>query len=127
MPMTGSGYRESIEIDIRSLGGVTVVALTGDLDTKTSRAVRSEVLPLAEPGDKIIIDLSEVAYMSSAGLRFLLSLYRHSSNQSGTLILVGISEEIRDTMEVTGFLDFFTACNTVEEAMKEIGEIGAAP
>lgn len=127
MPTSRSEPRQSITVDIRSSGDVTVVVLIGDLDTNTSRIVRPRVLPLAEPGSRMVIDLSQVAYMSSAGLRFLLSLYRHSANQDGKLVLVGISGEIHDTMEVTGFLDFFTACSTLEDALQELGEeLGAA-
>ena len=121
MSSSGSDCRERIEIDVRSVEGVTLVVLTGDLDANTSRPVRARVLPLVDPGGKIIIDLSRLAYMSSAGLRVLLSLYRHTSNQDGKLVLVGISNEIRDTMEVTGFMDFFTACPTVQDAMHVLG------
>ncbi len=121
MSSSSSSTADSIEIDIRSRGGVTVVALTGDLDTSTSRAVRTDVLPRVEPDGKMIMDLSAVSYMSSAGLRFLLSLYRHTANHNGNLALVGVSPEIRDTMEVTGFLDFFVVCPSMQDAMSAVG------
>jgi anti-sigma B factor antagonist len=59
--------------------------------------------------------------MSSAGLRTLLVLQRKAAEktieeQNIQIILVGLSEEIRDTMAITGFLDFFTVCETIDEA-----------
>ena len=50
--------------------------------------------------------MSGVEYMSSAGLRMLLSMYRQISRQNGGIVLVGLAEEIKDTMSVTGFLNF---------------------
>jgi anti-sigma B factor antagonist len=64
--------------------------------------------------------MTEVPYMSSAGLRTLLSTYRQVTAKNGKLILVGLSEEIQDTMTVTGFLNFFKTSETVEEAVKAL-------
>jgi anti-sigma B factor antagonist len=61
--------------------------------------------------------MSKVPYMSSAGLRTLLSLYRQTTKEEGKLVLVGLSEELVDTMSVTGFLDFFIAKTTQEEGL----------
>ncbi|MCG8423281.1 MAG: STAS domain-containing protein [Proteobacteria bacterium] len=123
MPTSRITNPENVEIEIQSVDGVTIVVLTGELDTNKSRAVQANVLPLVAARGKMIIDLSRVSYMSSAGLRFLLSLYRHTSNQDGVLILVGLADEIRETMEVTGFLDFFTACATMQDAMEKVGAV----
>lgn len=64
----------------------------------------------------MILNMTQVAYLSSAGLRVLLSVYRQVSVQEGSVILVGLIEEIKDTMSVTGFLDFFTTTDTLAEA-----------
>jgi anti-sigma B factor antagonist len=58
--------------------------------------------------------------MSSSGLRMLLVTYRMITGKSGMVILVGLSEEIRDTMSLTGFLDFFTYLPTLDDALKAI-------
>lgn len=102
--------------------GVTVVALRGDLDTTSSRRVQEALLPLVERGGRLVLELSAVPYMSSAGLRLLLSLYRRVSSLTGRLVLVGVAPDILDTMDVTGFLEFFTACDTLEEALAALGD-----
>ncbi len=97
-----------------------MVELAGDVDANTAPKVQEKVLPLAQPDSKILLDLSHVPYMSSAGLRMLLSLDRRASAQEGQLVLVVLSEDIQDTMSVTGFLDFFTTCETLESGLEAL-------
>ena len=97
-----------MEICIKSAGQVTVVEMTGDIDGKTVMKAQEPLAALVGPGSKILLDMSGVDYMSSAGLRMLLSLHRQVSAHNGMIALAGLSEELRDTMEVTGFLRFFT-------------------
>jgi anti-sigma B factor antagonist len=103
-----------MDINIKTLEQVTVVELAGDIDATTASTVQEKVLPLAQAESKILLDMTKVPYMSSAGLRMLLSLYRQVSAQDGKIVLVGLSEEIEDTMSVTGFLDFFTTCESLD-------------
>lgn len=93
---------------------VSIVELIGEVDGSTAPTVQLHILPLAKPGNRILLDLTQVPYMSSAGLRMLLSVHRQIASQTGQVILVGLSDEIRDTMAITGFLDFFTTCNTLD-------------
>lgn len=106
-----------MDVSVRKVAQISVVQLQGDIDASTALGVQERVLPLAEPGSEILLDMTQVAYMSSAGLRMLLSLYRQVSAKDGKLVLVGVAEEIKDTMEVTGFLEFFTTCDTVDSGM----------
>ena len=79
-----------------------------------------KVLPLAQPESKILLDMSQVSYTSSAGLRVLLSLFKEVKKNDGKLVLVGVSEEIQDTMSVTGFADFFVFCDRVDNGIKAL-------
>lgn len=108
------------EIGLNTLQTVTAIEMAGDVDANTASLVQEQVLPLAQPGSKILLDMTKVPYMSSAGLRMLLSLYRQVTSQDGRIVLVGLSEEIRDTMHVTGFLDFFTSCETVDSGLEAL-------
>ncbi|MEG4580083.1 STAS domain-containing protein [Microcoleus sp. MON1_C5] len=106
-----------MDIAISKTAEITVVKLEGDVDASTALEVQEKVLTLAEPGSKILLDMTLVPYMSSAGLRMLLSLYRQVSAKEGKLVLVGVAEEIKDTMDVTGFLSFFTTCDTLDSGI----------
>jgi len=55
--------------------------------------------------------------MSSAGLRMLLAMYRQVKSSDAHVVLAGLSEEIEDTMSMTGFLRFFTTSETVEAGL----------
>ena len=107
-------------VDVKSLKGVTVVSLDGEVDGKTAPEVQEKILPLLEPGSKVLLDMSKVTYMSSAGLRMLLSVYRQVTAKKGSVVLAGVAEEIRDTMSVTGFLKFFLIHGSVEEGVKAL-------
>lgn len=108
------------QIAVNKIPEVTVVELVGDIDTNTAPSVQAQILPLAQAGIRMILEMAQVRYMSSAGLRVLLSLYRQVSAKGGQIILVGLSEEIRDTMSITGFLDFFKTSNTLDEALETL-------
>jgi anti-sigma B factor antagonist len=107
-----------MEIQIKTIQSVTIAQLSGDIDANTASQVQQEVLPLAKPGSKILLDMTRVEYMSSAGLRMLLSLYRRVAASKGQLMLVGLAEEIRKTMSLTGFLEFFPTRDTLESGLR---------
>lgn len=111
-----------MEINLKKLQEIQVVELIGDVDASTAPEVQQEILPLAQPHSKLLLDMSQVPYMSSAGLRVLLSLYRQATAQDGKLVLVGLSEDLQDTMSVTGFLDFFATGETLEAGLAELKE-----
>ncbi len=104
-------------VNIRTVDKVTVVELAGDVDASTAPVVQAEILPLAQPDGNLILDMTHVAYMSSAGLRMLLSTYRQIAAMKGRVILVGLSEEIEDTMSATGFLGFFMTGRTLDDGL----------
>lgn len=103
-------------LDTQAPTPVTLITLVGDIDGNTAPGVQADVLAAAAPDSKMILDMTGVPYMSSAGLRVLLAVYRQMTAQNSQVVLVGLAEEIRDTMEVTGFLDFFTVTATLDEA-----------
>lgn len=109
-----------MDVHIKNIGDITVVALSGELDGKTAPIAQNEVLPLALPGCKLLVDMSEVPYMSSAGLRMMLLIYRQVSANNGESVLVGLSEELKDTMEVTGFLDYFEVRDSYEDGLEAL-------
>jgi anti-sigma B factor antagonist len=107
-----------MDITHKTVDQVTVVEIAGDLDGKTAPVAQGQIAPLCqEPGCKIALDMSKVAYMSSAGLRLMLSIYRQVSGAEGQLVLVGLSQDIADTMEATGFLNYFTTCDTLDAGL----------
>ncbi len=106
-----------MKISVTKVQQATVVALEGDLDASTAPEAQAQILPLAESGAKIALDMSGVPYMSSAGLRMLLATYRAIAGKGGLVVLVGLSPDLQDTMSLTGFLEFFTHCDTLDTGL----------
>lgn len=93
-----------------------LVNLEGKVDNKTAPEIQSSILNESGGYTYIIIDMSKVDYMSSAGLRVLLLLYRQVKAKNGTVCLSGVSDEIKDVMKITGFVNFFKFTDTVDES-----------
>jgi len=107
-----------MEITTSESGSIPVAAITGDIDGKTAPAAQAQLLALVGKNPMLVLDMSGVGFMSSAGLRIMLLLYRQAAAKNGKVVLVGLSEEIKDTMSMTGFLNFFTLAGTVDEGVR---------
>ena len=113
-----------MEIKHEEVGSVTVFTIEGDIDGNTAPEAQAQVTPLASADAKIAMDMSSVSYMSSAGLRMLLVIYRTIMGQGGQVVLVGLSEELQDTMTLTGFMDFFEHYDSIDEGLAALGQAG---
>jgi anti-sigma B factor antagonist len=109
-----------MDITQKMIGDVTVVEITGEIDGSTAPEAQAAIVPLAQDDAKVVIDMSGVGYMSSAGLRMLLVVYRTVAGQGGAVALAGLSQDLEDTMSLTGFLDFFDHFSTVEDAVAAV-------
>lgn len=107
-----------MKIEINRLEKLVIVKMEGDIDASTAPKICKEVLPIADQGQKIILDMRKISYMSSAGLRMLLLLHRQVALKKAELVLVDLTEEIINTMKVTGLLQFFPIEKTIEEDKK---------
>ncbi|GGJ52078.1 anti-sigma factor antagonist [Deinococcus roseus] len=109
-----------MEISSSTVDGVVVAQIIGDIDGKTAPIVQQKVVSLIPDGGKILLDMGQVEYMSSAGLRMLLLVYRQAQSKGSKIALSGLSEDIADTMSATGFLDYFVTSTTVEEGLQAL-------
>ncbi|NJL99507.1 MAG: anti-sigma factor antagonist [Synechococcaceae cyanobacterium SM2_3_2] len=106
-----------MDITIQTNNDITIAQVVGEIDGKTAPSAQENLVPLTQGGGKLILDLSQVSYMSSAGLRVLLLLYRQMAGNNGQIALVGLSEELKDTMSITGFLKFFLTSETLADGI----------
>jgi anti-sigma B factor antagonist len=100
--------------------GILTVRLEGSLDGKTAPEAREQLEGFLAGKSKLILDLTNVDYLSSAGLRLLLVLYRELAARKGKLALLGVSQDIRTVMSHTGFLSFFTLVESAVEAVRAV-------
>ncbi len=83
------------------------VAVNGRIDTATAPEFEQGVKPYLDGVTELVLDFAEVNYVSSAGLRALLSLHKIMMKQ-GSMKLVNVNEEVCDVFEVTGFDEILT-------------------
>ena len=79
------------------------LALTGRLDTNTSPELEKIVTSLTDV-DELVLDFAELEYVSSAGLRVILKAHKQQSTRGG-MKLRHVNDEIREVLDITGFLD----------------------
>lgn len=89
-------------------GDALTVKLEGRLDTFTSPTLLQEVEPLLDNISKLTLDFEKVEYISSAGLRVLLTFEQTLEEQNKVMEISKINEIVRDVFGVTGFLDLLT-------------------
>ena len=97
-----------MEVYLTRKDNEVTVKLVGRMDTPASLEAAKELEPLKEEASKtIIMDCSELAYISSSGLRIFLSLRKAAAVKGGKVIVKGISDSIRQVFMMTGFLNLF--------------------
>ena len=97
----------TLTINKTSEGEKLTLQVVGRVDTVTSPQLEEAIKESISGVEELIFELGELEYISSAGLRVLLSAQK-IMNKQGEMILRGVSEEIMEIFEVTGFTDILT-------------------
>ncbi len=84
-----------------------VIALKGRLDTVTAPQLEAELAESLGGVKELEIDMKELEYISSAGLRVLLAAEKQM-NKQGTMVVKNVNETIHEVFDITGFLDILT-------------------
>ena len=85
-------------------GSALEIALAGRLDTMTAPELEAELGKSMEGAETLTLDFSKLEYISSAGLRVLLSAHKTMSRKSGMKV-VNANEIVKEVFDVTGFAD----------------------
>ena len=109
-----------MKVTVKQENGINVISIEGSIDGRTAPLVKEEIGPTVQAATHVILDMSKVDYLSSAGLRLLLLIYREFAAKKGRLVLLGVSEDIQTVMSHTGFLNFFTLAGSKAEALQEL-------
>ena len=88
-------------------GAKGIFALEGRLDTVTSPDLEEEVQGSIEGLEEVVMDFEKLEYISSAGLRILLSVEKTMSKK-GSFKVIHVNKTIMEIFEVTGFADILT-------------------
>ncbi len=85
-----------------------VATLSGELDTAAAQETEVALMPLLDSkGKEIVLDCAELEYISSSGLRVLLSILKQAQTVGSRVVLKNVNEVIRDVLEISGFITIF--------------------
>ena len=98
--------------------GVVVVSPHGRIDSTTSAVLDRHLQGIAAAGQtRVVVDFGSVDYISSAGLRVMLTLAKRARDQKGRVALFGLNDSVRQVFELAGFVALFTIAPTRAEAL----------
>lgn len=119
-----------MELQTRDITNVLLVQVHGRIDHTTAKAFETALLPLLQAckGDekKALVDLHNVHYMSSAGLRVLMLAAQQCQKQSGEIVLAALSETLQEVFRISRFDMVFKIFDTVPAALAALSPTAAA-
>lgn len=96
-----------MEISKQLNGSELTLALVGRLDTSTAPELEAVIKENITGITKLVMDFSSLEYLSSAGLRVILSTQK-TMNKQGEMFIRNVNETINEVFEITGFIDILT-------------------
>lgn len=95
-------------LKIKESNGQLLAMLDGRLDTATSTKFAADMQPLIDNAQKdIVLDCSGLEFISSSGLRLLLTLRKASTAAGGKVTIRNVNESVKQVFSITGFLSLF--------------------
>jgi len=93
-----------MQIKIREIGETTIIDMTGRLDTSTSGGAYDEMVEIAKSGvSKVVLNLNNTDYISSAGLRVILTAAKLLKSSSGEMKICHAEGVVKEVLETSGF------------------------
>ena len=89
-------------------GSKLTVTLEGRIDTLTAPQLETELAPLLDGVMSLVLDIAKVAYISSAGLRVMLSTHKKMLASGGSLTIANAVSAVHEVFDITGFSDILT-------------------
>jgi anti-sigma B factor antagonist len=112
-----------MNITERKTGEIMVIGIEGRLDTMTYGILEKDLLDrISEGQTRIVVDCSEMEYISSSGLRVFLMGLKKIKSMNGKFVLTRLPDTVSEIMEIAGFTTIFEICKTEEEALAAAGK-----
>jgi anti-sigma B factor antagonist len=107
-----------MEINETLHDGIVILAITGRLDTTNYNVLEEKLVSLVDNNKhNILIDCTELSYISSSGLRIMLMGLKKINSVKGKFALCSLQDNIREIFEISGFTSIFTIYTSQQEAL----------
>jgi anti-anti-sigma factor len=100
---------------------ILILSPVGRLDSNSSPELERVIVDqLAAGTQRLVFDLSDMNYISSAGLRVILLAGKKLRTSQGKMVLVGLQDMVREVFEMSGFLTLFAVGATLDEGLAKV-------
>ena len=106
-----------MQISTRTNNDIHIVAIAGSMDSTTSPEAQKAIDGVLAGAKKVVLDFSELDYISSAGLRVLLGAAKQLKASGGTLRIFGLNQSVREVFEISGFATILSVFPSESEAL----------
>src|SRR6478752_5481315 len=106
MPATAT-RQPALKVRRQTTNGDTIIELEGKLDSSLPAELREEAISLAQPGCRLVLDLTGLKDISPTGVRMLLNFSRRVHAAGGTISAKGASPKLFEVAEAAGYLPLF--------------------
>ena len=108
-----------MEITEQKSAGVVTLRLAGRLDTTTAPAFEDKILGRIESGERhVVIDLAQLDYISSAGLRVIVLAGKRLSAANGKMALCSLKDRVREVFDIAGLSSIFSIYGSHDDATR---------
>ena len=112
-----------MELSINKIGDVTTIILQGRIDATVAADIEQKLLSLISGGScKLVTSLSEVTFISSAGLRSLVAVLKQAKRDGGDLRLAGMGARVKEVFDITGLSVIFNIYASTADAVRSFGD-----
>jgi anti-sigma B factor antagonist len=110
-----------MEISEDRKADAVVLALSGKLDATTAKTFEKKILSQIESGERrFVINLAQLDYISSAGLRVFLLAAKRLNSANGKILLSSLQDSVREVFDITGFSSVFCIYGSDDDAIKNL-------
>ncbi len=107
-----------MQLTVENIGDVALVSVGGDhLDASVTDEFKRDMTPLLDGHAKVVLDMSELRFVDSAGIGAILSCLRRLSAKDGDLKLCGVTKPVRASFEIARMHRIIDILDTREEAL----------
>jgi anti-sigma B factor antagonist len=118
---SAGGHNGKMEIGEEHRGDITIVEIRGRIDINAAISLGERLTALIKAGrNRVLVDLKDLAYINSAGLRALLIAGRLAVESKGALVLCSLSNEVHRLFDLGAFTDLFQIYSSREEGFAKL-------
>lgn len=100
--------------------GAAVVTISGRVDSVTAGALEEQLAGIAQENNRLVLDMHGVTYLSSAGVRAIVTTLQTAQKAEGGVLLANVSEAVERVLDTVGMLRLLRSFRTVDDALRSL-------